>query len=49
MPLYVIQQHRARRLHWDLRLERDGVLKSWATASWRSSTPAWTGRRRSGL
>ena len=30
MPLYVIQKHRARRLHWDLRLERDGVLKSWA-------------------
>ncbi|WP_327143578.1 ATP-dependent DNA ligase [Nocardia sp. NBC_01327] len=27
---YVIQQHRARRLHWDLRLERDGVLVSWA-------------------
>ncbi|MFF2552823.1 non-homologous end-joining DNA ligase [Nocardia sp. NPDC058058] len=27
---YVIQQHRARRLHWDVRLERDGVLVSWA-------------------
>src|SRR6266516_824298 len=27
---YVIQQHHARRLHWDLRLERDGVLVSWA-------------------
>jgi bifunctional non-homologous end joining protein LigD len=27
---YVIQQHSARRLHWDLRLERDGVLASWA-------------------
>jgi len=27
---FVIQQHAARRLHWDLRLEIDGVLVSWA-------------------
>ncbi len=30
LPRFVIHQHSARRLHWDLRLEHDGVLASWA-------------------
>ena len=27
---FVIQEHDARRLHWDLRLEHEGTLASWA-------------------
>jgi len=29
-PVYVIQEHHATRLHWDLRFEINGTLKSWA-------------------
>lgn len=42
-PIYMIHEHHARKMHWDLRLEFDGALKSWALPK---QPPSKIGERR---